>query len=92
MGMKDRYFELATMAALLSTINDTPTGTGKQKIGDIDFSPKEPPIPKGCKEYFFTQNGGFSTDKMRKDECVFKCVAMNDKSAKKKFQKYITNK
>lgn len=49
-----------------------------------DLKP-EPPIPKGCKEYFFNRDGDFSTEKMLKSECVFKCVALNDKSAIRKF-------
>ncbi len=67
----------------------------KLSEADIDFDPKQPPIPKGCKEYFFNKNGGFSNRYMRHDELVFKCVASNDKSAIRKFHnwdnlKYIT--
>ncbi len=53
--------------------------------------PKEPPIPKGCKEYFFNKDGDFSNRHMRRDELVFKCVASNDKVAKKKFQKWLNS-
>lgn len=60
----------------------------KLAMVDIDFTQKEPPIPKGCKEYWFNINGGFSTEKMRRDEIVFKCIASNDKVAKKKFEKW----
>ena len=43
-------------------------------------------IPKGCKEYFFNDKGEYSTDHMLKTECVFKCYALNDKSAIRKFK------
>jgi len=58
------------------------------KPKDINVTPKEPPIPKGCKEYFFDIDGNFSTERMLKSECVFKCVASNDNNAKRKFEKY----
>ena len=41
--------------------------------------------PSGTKEYFFNSSGEFSNQSMRKDETVFKCFAINDKNAKRKF-------
>lgn len=53
--------------------------------------PKESdkPIPKGCKEYFFNHLGEF----LNKNDGIyaFKCVAINDKSAIKKFEKWVSN-
>lgn len=49
---------------------------------------KDPPPPKGTKEYWFNEDGEFSTSHMRKDEVVFKCVAINDKNATKKYEKW----
>jgi len=61
----------------------------------IDFTPnkwtetipKKPKDvqPKNTKEYFFNQLGEYSTEHMRKDECVYKCFAINYKNAKRKF-------
>lgn len=51
--------------------------------------PVEPPIPKGCKEYAFDIHGEFSKDgypKMLRVDVVFKCIAINDKSAIRKFK------
>lgn len=47
------------------------------------------PIPNGCKEYFFNHLGEF----LNKNDGLyaFKCVAINDKSAIKKFEKWATN-
>ena len=42
-------------------------------------------VPKGAKQYFFNDDGEFSTDHMRKTECVFDCVASNDRNAMRKF-------
>jgi hypothetical protein len=52
--------------------------------------PKEKPVPKGAKTYWFNEQGEFSTDHMLKTDCVFKCVAINDKSAIKKFKRWKT--
>lgn len=55
----------------------------------IDFTPAIPPIPKGCKEYAFDIHGEFSKDgypKMLRVDVVFKCIALNDKSAIRKFK------
>ncbi len=60
---------------------------------DYEEKPKKklPPIvkpPSGTKEYFFNSIGEFSTTKMLKSECVFICYAINDKNAKRKFDKW----
>jgi hypothetical protein len=58
----------------------------------IDYPKQEKIIierpPKGAKEYFFNSLGEFSTEKMLRSECVFKCFAINDKNAKRKFKKF----
>jgi hypothetical protein len=57
-------------------------------IKPVIHLPKEKPIPRGAKEYFFNAQGEFSTEQMLKTETVFKCVAINDKSAIKKFERW----
>jgi hypothetical protein len=76
------------MAAAMLSLDTPLRNTKKTSIDDIDFNPKKPPIPKGCKEYFFNQEGKFSTIE---SEIVFKCVAVNDKSAIKKFNNHLKN-
>lgn len=54
---------------------------------------KQPPkkiIPKGCKKYYFTRGGRFDTDDSKWDDVdyIFDCIAMNEKSAMKKFEKW----
>lgn len=72
-------------------MSDSFSPTGRQRV-DVErisgLSPEIPP-PAGCKDYWFNSSGNFSTDKMRKDETVFHCVAINDKNAKLKFEKYL---
>jgi len=51
------------------------------------YEPKQNPIPKGAKEYWFNAYGEFSTEGMLKTDIVFKCVAISDKSAKKKYER-----
>ncbi len=59
---------------------------------------KQKPIPKGCKEYHFNINGGFAyfengeySEKIKLVDIVFTCVALNTKSAKKKFNTWKGN-
>ena len=80
MGILSAMSAMAIMSGNVSFKND-------DYIGD-DYRPlKEPPIPKGTQEYFFNANGEYSTSHMRRDECIFKCFAINDKNAIKKFHK-----
>lgn len=44
--------------------------------------------PTGTKEYFFNAQAEFSTTKMAKEDIIFKCYAINDKNAKRKFDKF----
>ena len=54
---------------------------------DLPSEPKKPIIPKGCKEYWFDINGCYPNWAGR-DDIVFKCVAANEKSAIRKFNKW----
>lgn len=96
-GMKDKLGMMGFISAMMSMGEGDILGMGKKPDNDlnpkdIDTTPKQQPIPKGCKEYMFNKNGGFSTEKMLRDEVVFKCIAASDKSAKKKFNTFITTK
>ena len=42
----------------------------------------EPPIPKGCKVYYFLENGSISDTPTQ-----YKVIALNEKSAIKKFKR-----
>lgn len=56
---------------------------------DIDFTPKQPPIPKGAKVYYFDEVGNCLYD-VEHDTAVFKCIAINERSAIKKFSKWLS--
>lgn len=45
---------------------------------------KQPVVPNGLKEYFFDLNGKIYKEHC--DNCVFKCYALNEKNAKRKFK------
>ena len=49
-------------------------------------------VPTGTKQYFFNDDGEFSTTHMRKTECVFDCVASNDRNAMRKFYNWNNGK
>lgn len=48
----------------------------------------QPRPPKGAKEYFFNEQGEFSTEQMLKSETIFICYAINDKNAIRKFERW----
>jgi hypothetical protein len=83
---------LLSIALAFSALGDlsSPLDTNsKTSINDIDFTPKKAPLPKGCKEYFFNSLGDFIN--YNDGVYTFKCVAISDKSAIKKFNKWVTN-
>ena len=85
MGMKDKMGLLAMAAMMSATAEYNP-------MFDLDeprvYIPKEPPVPKGAKTYWFDGQGNFSSEQMRKDETVFTCIAINDKNAIKKYDRW----
>jgi hypothetical protein len=84
---QNKGFSLMMMAAAMLSL-DTPNSNTKNKktsIDDIDFTPKKSPLPKGCKEYSFNQDGNFTTIE---SEIIFKCVAISEKSAIKKYNRF----
>lgn len=66
-------------AALMSDLNSPLDRNSKSDLRpeDIDVKPKEPVIPKGCKKYVFKESFG-----------TLEVVAMNKKSAMKKYNKW----
>ena len=48
-------------------------------------------IPRGCKEYFFNDDG-FCYNAKKNNEYSFSCIAMSEKSATKKFNKWKSKK
>ena len=59
------------------------------------FEPNAEPkkiIPKGCKEYFFEENGKFEPYEYKGVNYIFNCVALNEKSAVAKFERFLKNR
>lgn len=85
--MKSKLGAIMMVAALIEGMN-TPLGNNSfgRNIKDIDLSKKEPPIPKGCQEYFFNTLGDYTNHNDGLYD--FKCIAINEKSAIKKFNKW----
>jgi hypothetical protein len=73
MSMKGKIGLIATMAAIMGGL-DSP-------LMNEDYRPevthKEPPIPKGCKKYVYKESFG-----------TLEVIAMNEKSAMKKYNKW----
>lgn len=83
-----KYMMMALAMASLPAMNNSRSNKGPK---EIQYKPVEKPIPNGCKQYWFDEYGDFRTDKMRKDLIVFSCVAQSDKSAIKKYQRWLQN-
>ena len=88
--------KLGMLAAMAMMFENTGFAQSSLKPKDIDTTTVQVPIPKGCKEYFFNKEGEFyngvdGRPPILKTDVVFKCVATSNKSAKKKFDKFITN-
>jgi len=93
--MKTNRLSILATAMMLSSFAQT----NREDFGTIqEFEhtpkPKEPIIPKGHIHYWFRADGTFLNEKqcerMLKEDCVFKCFALNDKNAIKKFKKFST--
>ena len=77
--MKNKLAYVAMMAALLSSSYETgENNSNPLRPEDIDVTPKEPIIPKGCKKYVFKESFG-----------TLEVIAMNEKSAKKTYNKWL---
>jgi hypothetical protein len=82
MSMKGDYVKILMAMAMMS--DSMPLYTKTTPLINLGKKP-----PTGSKEYFFNKDGEYSTDHMLKTECVFECFAINDKNAKRKFNKWI---
>jgi hypothetical protein len=88
--MRNKAAMLGLFAGMMMMGSTPYLGDGNDLVDTGPREPVVPPTPKGCKQYFFNESGEFSTTQMLKTECVFTCIASNDKTAKKKFEKWNT--
>lgn len=80
--MKIRELSMLYALAAMSDLGSTP----KQKIDLSKQRNIEPPIPKGCKVYWFTQDGVVSFTEPKQPIVSYKIIALNEKSARRKFK------
>lgn len=85
--MKSNALIMMAIAASMSEGSSTMFTGGGEDDARV-YLPIEPKLPKGTREYFFNNVGEFSTESMLKSETVFKCCAINDKNAVKKFNRW----
>lgn len=64
---------------------------GERKVIIIDGKLPTAPIPKGAKEYYFDERGEF-VDFPIEGFTTFKCIAINDSNAKRKFNNWKNSK
>lgn len=64
--------------------------TGERRYTETELPPlfigDKPPT--GSKEYWFDAYGNYSSERMEKERIVFKCFAINDKNAKRKYNNW----
>lgn len=75
MAIKGKIGMLTLIAAMMG--GNYAENSNDLQLKDIDVKPKEPIIPKGCKKYVFKESFG-----------TLEVVAMNKKSAMKKYNKW----
>jgi len=88
--MKKGLGAIMMAAALMADLNSPLDRNSKLSINDIDFKPKDPPIPNGCQYYYFDVLGDCRN--WDNGEYEFKCIAISQKSAQKKFDKWLKSK
>ena len=74
--MKKNLGLLTALALMLGSAGSA-QNSNDLRPEDIDVKPKEPVIPKGCKKYVFKKSFG-----------TLEVIAMNEKSAMKKYDKW----
>lgn len=84
--MKGKLGALTAMAIMFGALDNTICGDGKLSESDIDFTPKEPPTPKGCKRYYYNENGVCS-----KSESKIYFDAMKPSTARAKYERWKSN-
>lgn len=89
--MKKSLGMIAMAAALMADLNSPLDRNSKSNLRpeDINVKPKEPIIPKGCQKYYFDEVGNCLYD-VKHETAVFCCIAINEKSAMKKFNKWLS--
>lgn len=84
MSMKGKLGMLAVMAAMMGS--GYAENSNSIRPEDIDTSPKEKPIPKGCKRYYYNKNGICC-----KSESEVYFDAMKPSKAREKYERWLSN-
>ena len=75
MSMKSQLGMLAVMSMMMGS--EYANNSNDLRPEDIDTRLKEPPIPKGCQKYVYTESFG-----------TLEVIALNEKSALRKYNKW----
>ena len=91
---KNSYFKIGNIMALAlmaesfdqSFLIDDNKGKNKLSTKDINTTPKEKPVPKGCQRYYYNENGICC-----KSESKVYFDAMKPSKAREKFERWLSN-
>lgn len=91
---KEKIATLAIMSMIASMSSDsslmiTGDANGIRAVNGKKPSVKRP--PNGTNQYYFKDDGSFETSSINKERVVFECVAINDKNAIRKYEKWKLN-
>lgn len=76
---------LMLLASAFAATYDPSQSRPRKEVNVLPPKKNEPYIPQGCKLYLFDTNGMFTFER-QPNKCYIEIVALNDKSAIKKFK------
>jgi hypothetical protein len=86
--MKGKAYMMALMMAAMAADSSILQSAVPVPTNGRVIRPVRKIIPKGCKEYFFNEDGSFVG---KSSNHVFSCFALTDENAIKKYNKWIKN-
>jgi hypothetical protein len=74
------------IASIMSALDSPSMEHNKCSNPNLEYAPPKKMIPKGCEEYQFQADGKLT---IYEDMTYFRCIALNEKNARKKFKKQL---
>lgn len=85
------YFDKAVEEIMPSHHINTRTGRSTLNANNVSGHYPDPPVPKGCKKYFFQKDGTFRNE-LGDGSFYWDTIASSDRRAKEKFSRHESTK